>query len=99
MLNHVVLLKWKAGTPSSAIDQVTAEFSKLPNSISQIRGYSFGRNMGLDGSNFDYALVARFSSRKDFEEYVVHPAHQTFMAKFTNDIVDDYGAVQYIEAS
>lgn len=96
MINHVVLLKWKHSVTEETIQRVTAGFRELASKIEEIKEYSFGPDMGLEGSNFDYALVAKFVNIEDFNTYTVHPEHQRFMASITSPIVESYGAVQYI---
>lgn len=95
MINHVVLLNWHDGVSDETILTVTNGFANLAKDISEIESYSFGPNMDLDGSNYQYALVASFKSLEDFNAYVIHPQHQRFMDTVTTPIVKSYGAVQY----
>ncbi len=96
MINHVVLLNWNSGVTEETILTVTNGFADLAKKIDEIKCYSFGPNMDLNGSNYQYALVAQFESLDDFNTYTVHPAHQQFMDSITSPIVKSYGAVQYI---
>jgi hypothetical protein len=95
MINHVVLLNWHEGVTENTIATVTSGFANLANGISEIKHYSFGTNMNLAGSNYEYALVAQFDTIEEFNAYVVHPKHQHFMDTVTSPIVKSYGAVQY----
>jgi antibiotic biosynthesis monooxygenase (ABM) superfamily enzyme len=95
MINHVVLLNWHEGVTENTIASVTSGFANLANVISEIKHYSFGANMNLAGSNYEYALVAQFDTIEEFNAYVVHPKHQHFMDTVTSPIVKSYGAVQY----
>jgi formyltetrahydrofolate synthetase len=95
MINHVVLLNWHEGVTENTIATVTSGFANLANGISEIRHYSFGVNMNLAVSNYEYALVAQFDTIEEFNAYVVHPKHQHFMDTVTSPIVKSYGAVQY----
>lgn len=95
MIHHVVLLKWKPNTTNDAIIMVTEGFKELAAKISEIEEYSFGPDIGLSGTNYDYALVAKFKNTTDFDTYSVHPEHKRFMDFVTSPIVASYGAVQY----
>ncbi|PCK08979.1 MAG: hypothetical protein COA42_06485 [Alteromonadaceae bacterium] len=95
MINHVVLLNWGPGVTEKTILTVTNGFVNLAKVIDEIRSYSFGPNLNLEGSNYHYALVATFENMKDFNTYTVHPAHTHFMDTITSPIVASYGAVQY----
>lgn len=96
MINHVVLLNWHEGVSDETILTVTNGFKQLAEKISEIESYSFGANMNLDGSNYQYALVASFKNLEDFNAYVIHPEHQHFMKTVTTPIVKSYGAVQFV---
>lgn len=95
MINHVVLLNWITGVDEKKIEEITIGFSELSKNITEIADYSYGPNMGLSGSNFQYALVAKFRSLEDYQVYTTHKLHLSFMARLTNPIVSSYGAVQY----
>ena len=66
VINHVVLLNWNSGVTEETILTVTNGFADLAKKIDEIKSYSFGPNMDLDGSNYQYALVAKFESLDDF---------------------------------
>ncbi len=96
MINSVVLLNWKPKVAESDIVKVTEGFRFLSEQIKEIYSYSYGKNLGLKGSNFQYALVARFETMEDFNAYNIHPEHLKFMAILTDPIIESYGAVQYL---
>jgi len=95
VINHVVLLNWNPGVTEETILTVTKGFEKLAREIDEIKGYSFGPNINLEGSNYQYALVAKFENMEDFKIYTAHPVHKHFMNTITSPIVESYGAVQY----
>ncbi len=96
MIQHVVLLKWKAGTTPEQVARVTAGFERLPALIPQIRSYRFGPDLGLNPQgNADYALVAEFANEADFSAYAIHPDHIGVMQEAIGDMLAAWQAVQF----
>ena len=75
MLNHVVLLKFKPDVAQSAIDNLETLLDDLPNAISEILVYEFGRNIIPSDRAYDFALVSLFANTESLERYRQHPDH------------------------
>ncbi len=85
-LRHVVLFGWKDGTDSSAIQKVITAFNELPTQISAIKKFEWGKNNSPENLNqgLTYCFLLTFSSEKDRDEYLVHPAHKAFTQLLPN---------------
>jgi len=81
MINHVVLLKFKAGVSDAEIDDLEKSLDDLPNKIHEIRTYEFGRNVMPSPRSYDFALVALFANVPAVERYQEHPAHRAVIKK------------------
>lgn len=75
MLNHVVLLKFKAGVEESQISKLEELMEDLPNTITEILVYEFGRNTIPSERAYDFALVSLFANPESLERYRQHPDH------------------------
>ena len=75
MLNHVVLLKFKPGVAESDIAKLEELMEDLPNNISEILVYEFGRNIIPSEGAYDFALVSLFANPESLERYRMHPDH------------------------
>jgi hypothetical protein len=75
MLNHVVLLKFKPGVAESDITKLEELLDDLPNKISEILVYEFGRNIIPSERAYDFALVSLFANPETLERYRTHPDH------------------------
>lgn len=75
MLNHVVLLKFKPDVDEGDIARLEELMEDLPNTISEILVYEFGRNIIPSERAYDFALVSLFANPESLERYRQHPDH------------------------
>ena len=95
MLRHVVLLRWKPEASEADKQAVRDGLAELPVAIPEIRRYVFGDDAGLADGNFDFAIVADFESRPDWQTYLTHDHHQRVIAERIRPILQTRAAVQY----
>jgi hypothetical protein len=81
-LRHVVLFSFKDDATSDDVDAVVAGFAALPSAIPGIEGYEWGANVSPEGLNdgFTHCFTLSFASAEARDAYLVHPAHQAFVA-------------------
>jgi hypothetical protein len=96
MLRHVVLFAWNPGATDHQKQQVTEELRTLPPLMSGLRAFHVGPDAGVvEGSNFDFALVADFDDAQSYLAYRGHPAHRAIIDQVINPITEERVAVQY----
>jgi len=95
VLKHVVLLRWKPEASDADKQAVRDELATLPAAIPEIRRYVFGDDAGLADGNFDFAIIAEFDNRPDWQTYATHEQHQRVIAEHIRPILQDRAAVQY----
>ncbi len=101
LVRHIVVFKYKPGTPSDLIHQVTDAFRALPQQIPGIRSFEHGINNSPEGKNlgFTHVYTLTFDSVQARDAYLPHPQHQQFGALLQRlDILDDAFVVDYIPA-
>ena len=76
-LTHVVLLKWKPGTPASAVEPGLKKLSKVPLTETYILSYRIGKDLdiGRTHMNHDTAVVAEFATLDDYHRYATCGNH------------------------
>lgn len=81
MLRHVVLFKFIDTASPEDVKKVETAFSELKGKISLIKDYEWGTNSSPEGLNqgLTHCFLVTFSSDKDRDEYLVHPAHVAFV--------------------
>ena len=66
MVRHVALFRWKPETTAEDVSKVEAALHRLPATIPCIKSYRFGRDLGVQDGNADFALVADFTDQDGF---------------------------------
>jgi len=95
VLRHVVLMRWKPGVSADQKQAVRAGLAALPAVIPQIRSYQFGDDAAIVEGNFEFAIVADFDNRSDFQSYAENDTHQKLIAEQIRPILRERAAVQY----
>lgn len=91
---------WDAGTDSADIKKVVEAFRQLPTKIKLIKAFEWGTNNSPENlsQGLTHCFFLSFSSQKDRDDYLVHPAHKAFVALekpgLTKITVLDYWAQQ-----
>jgi len=82
MLRHVVLFRWKPGTPPEKIREIEEAFCALPARIPEIAGFEWGTDVSVQGlsQGFTHCFVVSFASERERDRYAPHPAHTAFIA-------------------
>ncbi len=80
LLRHVVLFKFKEDATAANIKTVEDAFKSLPSKINLIKGFEWGINNSPENINegLTHCFFLSFTSEKDRNEYLVHPAHKAF---------------------
>jgi hypothetical protein len=94
VIRHVVGLTWTVDTTDADVAAVRAALAELPGQIPEIRGYTFGTDLGLVDGNADFAIVADFDDVDGWRRYQRHPAHQAVLTDRIRPILAARAAVQ-----
>ena len=80
-LRHVVMFKFKDGTPPADVKKVEDAFAGLTKKIRLIKQFEWGTNNSPENLNqgLTHCFLVTFSSEKDRNDYLVHPDHQAFV--------------------
>jgi hypothetical protein len=99
-LRHVVLFKFKDSSSADDVARVEKEFRALSTKISLIKDFEWGKNSSPENLNqgLTHCFFVTFSSDKDRDTYLTHPAHQAFVEILKPHLdkvtVMDYWAMQ-----
>ena len=96
MLRHVALFHWKTEATAEDVSKVEAALRRLPGKIPCIQSYRFGRDLGVQKGNADFALVADFTDEEGLRTYADHPEHQAVLNDLIRPIMSKREAIQYV---
>ena len=75
------MLKFKSGVTESDIEELEKMLDDLPNKITEIHLYEFGRDIIRSQRSFDFALVSLFANLEALERYQQHRQHLPVLKK------------------
>ena len=75
MTNHIVLMKFKPEVNESDIEDLEKHMDDLPNSITEIHTYEFGRDVVRSERSYVFGLIALFTNTEALSRYQIHPNH------------------------
>jgi hypothetical protein len=96
VVRHVALFRWKPETSAEAGSKGEAALHRLPATIPCIKSYRFGRDLGVQDGNADFALVADFTDQDGLTTYANHPDHQAVIQDLIRPILAQREAIQYV---
>lgn len=96
LLRHVVLFKFKEGTPDVKISEIASAFSALPGKIPEVHAYEWGTNNSPENlaKGFTHCFFVTFESESARAIYLPHPAHLNFV-ELLKPHLDDVLVVDY----
>lgn len=84
MLMHIVMFTFKSPWNWSSLEAIDAErvTRTHPNKISEIKGWSCGRNTTKRDTAADFVVIGLFENSEDLNTYIAHPDHQKGVMKW-----------------
>lgn len=89
MIQHIVLLKWKAGTTDAQIDAAFGQAQQLVDGIESVERVSLGRNRADDDHGFSHALIVKLSDDDALSSYLHHPTRERYVHEVLGPIEDE----------
>lgn len=95
-VHPMVLLRFKPGASSEAIESIARALAELPRKISGIEHFSFGPYSSPEGLNkgFSHGFLMVFSDVEARNNYLPHPEHQA-VVRLVLPLLDDVMAFDY----
>ncbi len=87
-LRHVVMFKFSDKATPASIQKIESAFAALPQKIKEIKGLEWGINSSPEKLNqgLTHCFILTFTSDKDRDAYLVHPAHKEFGKSLGSDV-------------
>jgi Stress responsive A/B Barrel Domain len=95
MIRHTALIRFKDEVTPAEVEKMEAGLRALPDKISAIEAYAFGRDLGVSKQTWDYAIVADFADVEAFHAYQVDPDHVEVVTYLTGPLTAEIQRVQF----
>ncbi len=95
MIRHIVLIRFKDEVTSADIDKLEAGLGALPEKISAIEAYAFGRDLGVSEETWDFAIVADFVDVEAYHAYAADPDHVEVLHYLARPLTAEIKRVQF----
>jgi hypothetical protein len=88
VLRHVVMFKFSESATPDKIQKIEEAFGALPQKIKEIKGFEWGTNCSPEKLNqgLTHCFILTFTSDKERDAYLVHPAHKAFGKSLGSDV-------------
>jgi hypothetical protein len=95
-IRHLVLLKFKAGTPPAQLQALEVAFAALADQISAVQSLEWGTNNSPEGldKGFTHCFNLTFADEAARAAYLPHPVHLAFVEQL-KPALDDVLALDY----
>lgn len=80
MIQHIVLLKWKADTTEAQIDDAFNQAQTLAKQIESVDRVTLGRNRAADDHGYTHAIIVKLSDDR-LESYLDNPVRKRYVAE------------------
>ena len=80
-IRHVVLFKWKDGTPPETVKAIENSFRALPSKVDGISGFEWGTDVSPEklSQGFTHCFLVTFPDTAARDAYLPHPEHKAFV--------------------
>lgn len=89
VIQHIVLLKWKAGTTDAAVDHAFAQAEELVGGIDGVERITLGRSRGDVDHGFTHAFVVNVVDDNALAAYLEHPVRKRYVSEVLAPIEEE----------
>lgn len=95
MIRHIALFHFADDVTAEDIAELDAALGQLPSIVPTIKSFDTGRNLGITGGAWNYAVVADFVSEADYSIYATHPDHIEIVDTVVKPMITDAARIQF----
>jgi hypothetical protein len=95
MVTHIVVFYWNAEVTAEQVERFRLALDQMASEVREVAVIRHGPDLQFRDGNGDYAIVASFSNRADWDTYQSHPAHKAFLRDFVTPMQDRRVAIQF----
>jgi heme-degrading monooxygenase HmoA len=89
VIQHIVVLKLKAGTTDAQVEEVFAQAGQLVDGIDGVERITLGRNRGEAEHGYTHAFIVNLHDDEALTEYLNHPVRQRYVTDVLGPIEEE----------
>jgi hypothetical protein len=89
VIQHIVVLKWKAGTTDAQVDDVFAQAQGLVDGIEGVQRITLGRNRGEADHGYTHAFIVDLYDNDALTVYLNHPVRRQYVTEVLGPIEEE----------
>ena len=80
-VKHVVLFRFKTGTPNEKIRELIEIYKSLPGKIEIMKHFEWGSDVSVEELNdgFTHCFITTFDNAEGRDTYLPHPEHKKYV--------------------
>ncbi len=82
MIQHIVLFRFKPGTPDAAIQAAGEALRGMKGKIPEVRAVRWTRNLAPSAAEYPWVLTVEVDDMAAVDRYTAHPVHQQVVAEY-----------------
>ncbi len=90
MLNHIVLMRLNSQIDDNVIGELQNYANRIRDEIKEVRHYEIAPNIAAGSKGLNWAIISKFDSESDMQNYKNNRLHQDFVAfcdPYTEDVL------------
>ena len=95
MVTHIVIFSWIPGVTQDQVNAFGQALSKMAAELAHLAVIRHGQDLSFRDGNGDYALLATFADKADWDAYQAHPTHKAFVRDFVTPLQASRLAIQF----
>ena len=94
---HVVLFKFRETATPETVTAIEGAFRELCAGLPFVKDFEWGLNSSPEGldEGFTHCFIVTFSGPEGRDQYLPHPAHQAFIARWLDPHLDKACVVDF----
>ncbi len=96
MFTHIVFFKLKDKSPEN-VEKANNILKAMEVKIPQLKELTVGKDVVHSARSFDVAIITKFNSHKEMDEYQVHPFHVNEVLANLKPMLESSAAIDFEE--
>jgi Stress responsive A/B Barrel Domain len=95
MVRHIVIFTWRDGVSGEQVEALRQALDTMASELKDLVVILHGPDLRFRDGNGDYALVATFADKVNWDAYQAHPVHKAFVRDCVTPLLASRQTIQF----